>query len=65
MEFLRKDGKHNVYALACTCGAIGEVGVPASKMGVVFAHDTCGALMIQKPSGSMFGKPSLDVVSSK
>lgn len=64
MKFLRKDGQLNVYALECGCGAVGEVGVVATKMNVLFEHDLCGTLLIQKPGSGMFGKPTLEVVNA-
>jgi hypothetical protein len=32
-------------------------------MNEVFKHDTCCALLIQKPAPGMFGVPSLEVVT--
>lgn len=63
MKFVKRTPTHNVFELDCTCGAVGEIGVPKRKMNEVFKHDTCCALLIQKPAPGMFGVPSLEVVT--
>lgn len=63
MKFLKVANKRNVFEFECSCGATGEIGVPAKRMNEVFPHDICGALLIQKPATSFFGKPTLELVS--
>lgn len=62
--FIGREDGCNVFFFECACGGFGEVGVPDSKLGIVFQHD-CGALYIERPAVGMFGEPSLIQVTGK
>lgn len=62
-NFLRKEESHNVYEFECTCGSVGEIGVPVGSTKLI-VHD-CGATYIQRPPTGLFSGPRLIEVSEE
>lgn len=62
-EFLRREGKYNIYSFKCDCGVYGKIGVPADSRHL-FDHSCDNrVLLIQRLPAGMFDKPRLEEIS--
>lgn len=62
-EFLRREGKYNIYSFKCGCGAYGKIGVPDDSQQLFDHGCDSRVLLIQRLPAGMFDKPRLEEIS--